>query len=85
MLPQKEILNNFKSKIFPTKNNPDKIETPKPTPDQTIYPALFDIPKAREPQTKKFNHKISALKLHENVVNKTLTDKECINNEIFRK
>ena len=46
---RENILNNFKSKTFPTKN-PHKLPTPEPT--------VFDTPKPIKEQTKKSSSKL---------------------------
>ena len=45
-------LNNFKSKIFPTKNS-GKISTPKPAPKSEPEPTVFATPKPTKQQTNK--------------------------------
>ena len=49
---RENVLNNFKSKIFPTTNS-DEIPTTEPAPEPTPEPVVFDTPKPTKEQIKK--------------------------------
>ena len=77
----------FKNKIISIENSekirllePTFESTSEPTPDQTV----FDTTKPTKAQTKKSKHKISLLKLCENLVSKSVNYEENINNEICK-
>ena len=75
---REEILNIFKSKLFPIKNL-DNISTPEPAlepaPEPTPKPTVFDTPEPTKAKTKNYS-----LKLHENFMSKIENDENNVNN-----
>ena len=56
----------------------------KSTPEPTLNPTEFYAPKRTKARAKISKHKISPFKLNENFQNEIKSDKEKINNEIFK-